>query len=785
MINSTRIETMDKDNVDIQRVFKVIKRHKLLILLTTLLFLIGGAIYNYISTPVYESEATVKVSKERMDLQFTSVIRAMGLDTKASLIDTEIEILKSRNLIDKALESVHYGIRYFTKDGFKNVELYRNSPFEIENLVIKDPLFYGQKFTIKQINSNTYLLKTDESLISKIKDTVLGFIGTVQPKLKYKEVHKFSEKVDNDIFSFVVKKRNDFKNGSYYFYSEPKYRIIQAIDNNLEVFSATKNASVIKLVYDDTDAQRAKDFLDSLTRIYLEQSVNQKTTEASKALSFIEEQLKNVSKKLKESAIKLENFKEENNIVDVGIESDVTLRKLSDLESQLNDITLQENNLKIIYDEFQKGNYSAVSSLTVDFPVLEKMLTDLLTAINKKNDLLVDYTENHPDVIKISAQIDETKRALEDTIESMYESVKEKKKSLEDIIYTQETGLMKLPEKERVLADLKRKYLVNEKTYSYLLEKQAEMSINKAATVSSNKILDYAIMPHRPIKPIKLFVLSASGLLGLIFGLLGAFMRDFFDTKIKTKEDIVQLTKLPVFGVVPYVKEIVSSNKLFVLDDPQSLASEAIRTIRTNLDFIAMPKSKRSKIIVLTSTVPSEGKTTIAANLAAVLGNSEKRTIVLSLDLRKPKLHSLFNLNNKVGMSTILAGKDELKDAIWEHQHIKNLDIITSGPIPPNPSDLIESEKMQEIFDELRKSYDYIIIDSPPVGSVTDAILLMKNSDISLAVFMSEYSEKEYVKNLNEMVQMYGLKHIGLILNGVKLKNMPESFSKYNYVPYK
>ena len=785
MINSTKIETMDRDNVDIQRIFKVIKRHKLLILLTTLLFLAGGAFYNYITTPVYESEATVKVSKERMDLQFTSVIRAMGLDTKASLIDTEIEILKSRNLIDKALESVHYSIRYFTKEGLKNVEMYKNSPFDIQKLVIKDPLFYGQKFVIKQISDDTYLLKTEESFLGKIKDTIMGFIGTVQPKLKYKEVHKFSEKVDNDIFSFVIKKNKDFKNGNYYFYSEPKYRIIQSIDNNLEVFSATKNASVIKLVYDDTNAQRAKDFLDSLTRIYLEQSVNQKTTEASKALAFIEEQLKNVSKKLKESAIKLENFKEENNIVDVGIESDVTLRKLSELESQLNDITLQENNLKIIYDEFQKGNYSAVSSLTVDFPVLEKMLTDLLANINKKNDLLVDYTENHPDVIKITSQIDETKRALEDTIESMYETVKEKKKSLEDIIYTQETGLMKLPEKERILADLKRKYLVNEKTYSYLLEKQAEMSINKAATVSSNKILDYATMPHSPIKPIKLFILSASGLLGLIFGLLGAFMSDFFDTKIKSKEDIIQLTKLPVFGVVPYVKEIISSNKLFVLEDPQSLASEAIRTIRTNLDFIALPKSEKSKIVVLTSTVPSEGKTTIAANLAAILGNSEKRTIVLSLDLRRPKLHSLFNLSNKVGMSTVLAGKDELKDAIWEHQQIKNLDIVTSGPIPPNPSDLIESDRMQDIFEELRKSYDYIIVDSPPVGSVTDAILLMKNADISLAVFMSEYSEKEYVKNLNEMVQMYGLKHIGLILNGVKLKNMPESFSKYNYVPYK
>ncbi len=785
MANSIQLDRIDKSNADVQRVFKVIKRHKLMILLTTLLFLLGGAFYTHMTTPVYESEATIKVSKERLDLQFTSVIRAMGLDTEASLIDTEIEILKSRNLIDKALESVHYNVRYFTKEGLKTVELYKNSPFTVKNLVIKDPIFYGQKFIVEQQSKDTYLLKTDDSFFTTFKRKIASLLGDNTPVLKYKEIHKFGEKIDNDIFSLVIEKNQDFQNGYYYFYSQPKYIIIKNINNNLEVFSATKNAAVIKLVYDDTNAQRAKDFLDSLTRIYLEQSVSQKTSEASKALAFIEEQLKNVSKKLKESAIKLENFKEENNIVDVAIESDVTLRKLSELESQLNDITLQENNLQIIYEEFQKGNYSAISSLTADFPVLEKMLTDLITTINKKNELLVDFTENHPDVLKVTAQIEELKRSLEDTIESMLETTKEKKKSLEDIIYTQETGLMKLPEKERILADLKRKYLVNEKTYSYLLEKQAEMSINKAATVSTNKILDYATMPHQPIKPVKIFVLSASGLLGLIFGLLGAFIRDYLDTKIKTKEDISELTKLPIFGVIPFVKDIAGKNKLFVLSDPQSLASEAMRTVRTNLDFIATENNDKSKVVVITSTVPGEGKTTIAANLAAVLGNSEKRTIILSLDLRRPKLHSIFGISNKSGMSTILAGKDDLKEVIWEHQQIKNLDIVPSGPIPPNPSDLIESRKMEEIFETLRKDYDYIIIDSPPMASVTDAILLMKNADASLIVFRSEYSEKEYVKNLNETVEMYHLKHIGLILNGVKPNNMPESFSKYNYVPYK
>jgi capsular exopolysaccharide synthesis family protein len=218
---------------------------------------------------------------------------------------------------------------------------------------------------------------------------------------------------------------------------------------------------------------------------------------------------------------------------------------------------------------------------------------------------------------------------------------------------------------------------------------------------------------------------------------------------------------------------------MFTIEDQQSVASEALRLIRTNLDFIAT--ESKSKVIVVTSTVPSEGKTTIATNLAAVFGASDKKCIVLSLDMRRPMLHKVFSLTNKIGMSTVLSKSSALKEVIWEHKKINNLDIITSGPIPPNPSELMQAGKIEEIINELREEYDYIVIDSPPMGLVTDSLLLMKQADISLVVFRSEFSEKEYIKSLEEIASSYNINNVGLVLNGVKPKNMSQSFFKYSY----
>ncbi len=762
---------------DFKKVLNVLGKQKALSLLIVFLFLVGGIVYAYFTQPTYETYSTIEVSNDDLDLSLDAVVRGGGLGEDATLIDTEVEIIKSRNLIEKALEKVGYDIRYFQTSGYKEQELYKNSPIEITELKIKSPLYYGTKFIIEPLNDSSYKIYPDQGgFLSGIKKSIASLMGKKIREITYSGKHEFSQKVDNEFFSLVVKKTGFVEGGKYAFISLDKDKAINLVSSNLSVFSLSQNGSIIKMVYQDNSSLRAKEFLDSLVDIYLSQSVDKKTSQASSALTFVDEQLQEVSKKLQNSAVKLENYKEENNLIDIQAESQLTLTNLSEFKTQLSEVKIQDSAFTALYNEFKTGNYGSVSSLSISYPVLGTLLNDLQVAKSERIDLLSIYTELHPDVAQIDEKINDTKMALESAIESISDSIREKKRSLEDTLYMSETKLLKYPEKERELADLQRKYKINERTYEFLLQKQAEMSINKASTVSSNRVLDRAVNEDIARSPNIPMIASASLLLGLIAAMLLALFRDFLDNKIKTREDLASSTKIPFYGVVPYVK---TSEKMFTIDDQQSVASEALRLIRTNLEFIAT--ENKSKVVVVTSTVPSEGKTTIATNLAAVFGMGDKKCIVLSLDMRRPMLHKVFSLTNKVGMSTVLSKNSLLKEVIWEHKKIKNLDIITSGPIPPNPSELMQVGKIEKIINDLRKDYDYIIIDSPPMGMVTDALLLMKQADISLVVFRSEVSEKDFIKSLEDITHSYNIDNVGLVLNAVKPKNMSQSFFKYSY----
>ncbi len=765
------------DATDVKKVLAILGKNKALSLFIVSLFFVGGLFYAYLTPPTYETYSSIEVSNDNLDLSLDSVVRGGNIDNEATLIDTEVEILKSRSLIEKALDNIGSQIRYYTANNYKEVELYKNSPIEISELKVKNPLVYGTKFMVEPINAEKFELYVDHGgMLRSIKKSIMSLFGKRTPEVEYKGVHSFGERIDNNYFSLVINKKENLSGYSYAFVVFNKDRLVDQVSQNLNVFPISKNGSIIKMVYQDSVAQRAKDFLDNLVNKYLEQSIRKKTSKASTALTFVDEQLKEVSKKLQESAVRLENFKEENNLVDIKTESQVTLTNLSQVKAQLADIKVQESAFNALYGEFKTGNYGAVSSLAKDYPVLASLLNDLQQAKSRKIQLLAKFTQEHPDVQKVDEEIDDIRMALESAIESISDSISEKRRSLEDNLYNSETTLLKFPEKERELAALQRKYKVNEQTYEFLLQKQAEMSINKASTVSGNRVLDRAILPTKPVKPNVPIILLTSLLLGFIVSMLVAYIREILDDKIKTREDIVTNTRIPFYGVVPQVR---SADKMFTIEDQQSVASEALRLIRTNLEFI--PTENKSKVVVVSSTVPGEGKTTIATNLAAVFGMSDKKTIVLSLDMRRPMLHRVFGLTNKIGMSTVLSKNNSLKEVIWEHKKIKNLDIITSGPIPPNPSELMQSGKVDKIIEELRKEYDYIIIDAPPMGMVTDALLLMKLADIALIVFRSEYSEKEYLKSLEDMVQSYQIKNVGIVLNSVKPKNMTQSFFKYSY----
>ena len=312
----------------------------------------------------------------------------------------------------------------------------------------------------------------------------------------------------------------------------------------------------------------------------------------------------------------------------------------------------------------------------------------------------------------------------------------------------------------------------------YLTQKLSDLMVERAVAKFERKILERAKADSRPLSPDPVKILLLSLFVGLFGVLLHALLRSFFDTKIKSPEDVRQISDLAFYGMIPYVKNGKSYNKAYVLLEPNSPASEAYRAIRNNLDYLMV--SQEHKVILVTSSVPNEGKTTFSANLAAVLGMGEKQCILLSLDMRRPELHHKFGLSNKKGMSDLLSGRAELDEVTWEHEIYQNFDIVTSGTISPNPAELIASEKMKELIKELRAKYDYIVIDTPPLHLAADATILMQYADITLFVLKSEFSREIYLREIEELNEKLHLKNVGLILNSVKPKyNTSDMFDRH------
>jgi capsular exopolysaccharide synthesis family protein len=398
------------------------------------------------------------------------------------------------------------------------------------------------------------------------------------------------------------------------------------------------------------------------------------------------------------------------------------------------------------------------------------MIKQLQDAIIKKRILREDYTALYPEVRKLTKTIAQLKQLIVSTIKNLNKSIEEHKELLTKSIAKQQKLLNKLPADERMFGQLQRKFAVNEKIYSYLLEKRSETAIIKASTASKNRVIDAALLPKIPVKPKRTLIVLIGTILGLIFGILLAFLRASLDNRIKNEDDIINGTDVPILGSIPHMRRHKDRVKVFL--SPKSAVAESYRTIRTNLQF--MQVKGKPHVIALTSTVGGEGKTTCCINLGGIMSMADKKTIILNLDMRKPVMHEKFGLQNKVGMSNLLSGATSLSNVI-QHTEYENLDIIASGPVPPNPSELIQSDFMEKVLEKLKEIYDVIIMDSPPIGLVTDARTLMHYADTSIYVMRSNYSEKSFLRSINNL-EKEDIGSFAIILNDVKSTN-----SAYGY----
>jgi capsular exopolysaccharide synthesis family protein len=733
------------EEINLKEIIDVILKNKLLILLITFLFLVGAYLVVYFSTPVYKTFGTVEISSGNNANANDQVLQALNLYAGPSNLNTEIEIIKSRSMVLKALNYVNFTKRYFIVHNFKTTEiLSKDFPFEIEIDKIKQFSLIIEPLNIQNAKLILFLNgKKDEKIITFNK-----WVEVSDVKLKIDKKKSFKEE---DQYKVVVLNKVDVAN---------------TIKSKLIVSQVAPKASIIKVSFSDNIPQRDADFINALMKVYIKESVQKKTQQLDQTLKFIDNQLKIISKKLAESELALENFKKKNKVIDIPTEAQSIMQKLNDLQTTLNQIFLQENMIKFIQDKINEAKTtSLISADILNDQVLSDLISQLQQLLLKKQDLLIQYTSKHPAVIQINEQIRILKQMIVNRIENIKQVLEAKKKNIQLMINTYTKMLEKLPQNERKLVDLTRTYQVNEKIYSYLLEKRAATSLAKSSIVSDNRVIDTALVPKYPYKPKKKIILLIGFVLGLIVGVALAILKEFLSTKIKSVDDIKKLTDVAIIGTVPHFKN--TSRILKVFDSPKSAVSEAFRVIRTNIRFLS---PKDTEIITVTSTVSGEGKTTISSNIAGIYAMAGKKTILVNLDLRKPALHKVFGIENRLGLSNVLAGEKSIEEVIQKTDY-ENLSVIPSGPIPPNPGELLQSEKMDEIIEYLNKNYEIVVFDTPPVGLVVDSINILIRSDVNIYIFRANYSKKDFVKVLNDLKQNKNIKGLGIVVNDIKDKN--------------
>ena len=564
---------------------------------------------------------------------------------------------------------------------------------------------------------------------------------------------------------------------------EPNFNAtVNGLRQEIKVSEVGKKTNIINVSYTHTDPVLARDIVNTLVQVYLDQSLSSKTEEASRTVTFIEEQLQGTRSELEQSEKNLQSYKATTGVVKLDTEAEELIKKLSDIEKERAAVILQRKQtefaLTALQEAARKGEIYAPVGFRDD-PQISAMANRLTELAVQKGALISGNTENHPQVKALQSQIDELQRKIQSTYETARRNLGRQEISIEQQIKQYEDKLRTLPATERDLAGLMRFSKVNADIYTFLLQKHEEARIAKASTISNIKVVDPAIIPDNPLKPQKKKNLLLGLLLGLMAGVGAVFFIEYLDDTVKGPEEAQRVIGAPILAIIPFIDSDEEQKSdlhtsLITHLRPKSAIAEAFRSLRTSLHFSAINREKQ--VLIVTSTFPGEGKSTIAANLAITLSQTGARVLVIDGDMRRPSLHSKFKHSKVPGLSELLAG-DVASASLLHDTGIPNLSLITAGTTPPNPAELLGSEKMAELLTVLRAQYDHIIIDAPPVLAVTDAPLLTNRCDLVLVVLETE---RVPVKAAQRMVEM--LTNVRAPVGGIVINDKSNtSMERYGY----
>ncbi len=764
-------QELNEEKIDIRSMLLRYSTYWYFFLLSILFFIFLGFLVNRYTVTEYSVSSTLLIRDDsNTQLGAENLLEGLELFSGKKNLKNEIIILKSYSVTEQIVEELNLGISYFKKGFIISNELFKNSPF-IVTIDSTKLQVTGVKYEIDFINEESFklILKADDKYAyNVIKEK---FDKSKGVNINIKEEYNFGDTITSPLFTFYINKTSFFdidkikkENKKFSFKLHPKRQYAQKLIKDININPINKETSILKLSIKGSNPKKNIEILDKLTEIYIRSGLNEKNIMAVNTINFIDNQLNIIEDSLSFIENQLEEFRLENpnlEIVDKEYGTYFQKQKLDNsLSEQSVNIKYYESLLNYLKDETDINSIVSPTSMGISNPELNNLINQLLLLYSNKGELEITTTKRNPTYQAVLSQIEHTKQTIIENIKNLISSAAIYETDLKNRINLFNSKINKLPEAEKKYIILKRKYQYNEQTAVYLQQKRYEASLAKAGTESDHKVIDAGRLDsQRPIKPRKTLTYFIMLIIAFFVPISIISIRRFFNDTINKKSDIKKSSNVPIIGLIGHSDK---STSLVVPNSTKSIITESFRSLRTNIQYIAANKTK--KIISVTSSIGGEGKTFVTMNLASIFALSNHKTILIGGDLRKPKLHNSFKLDKNQGLSNYLINKSNLEDIITK-TNIKTLDVIASGPIPPNPAELLDSPKMNELLSILNTKYDYVIIDTPPIGLVTDGVIIMQYADANLYIVRHNYSKIKSLSVVNNIFKNKNISNLNIVIN--------------------
>jgi len=768
-----------EENIDVKELLFKYLIHWPWFVGTVVACLIAAWVYLYMSTPVYNISATVLIKDDKKggSAGMLSGLESLGLDGMVSSsqnIDNEIEVLRSKTIVKEVVEDLGLYISYTDEDEFPSRNMYKTSPVQVsltpqEADLLEEPMIV--EMALQPQGSMDVTVKIDDDEYQKHFEKLpavfptdkgtLAFFLTPDSVLSSKRTLEEAtdlEKTTRNITATINR----------------PLTVAKWCCKNMTIEPTSKTTSVAVISLKNSNVQRGKDFINKLLEMYNINTNNDKNEVAQKTAEFINERISIISKELGSTEKDLESFKRGAGITDLTSDAQIALTGSAEYEKKRVENQTQINLLQDLQKYMQNEGYEVLPSN------IGLQDVNLAAAINRYNDVLVERkrllrtsTENNPTIINLDTSISAMKENVQVSLDRVLRGLFITKADLDREANRYSRRISEAPGQEREFVSIARQQEIKAGLYLMLLQKREENAITLAATANNAKIIDEAIADDAPVSPRSKITYLIALILGVGIPVGVIYLLELTKFKIEGRADVEKLTSAPIVGDIPLTDEKLGA--IAVFENQNNLMSETFRNVRTNLQFML---GNDKKVILVTSTVSGEGKSFISGNLAISLSLLGKKVVIVGLDIRKPGLNKVFNISKKEqGITQYLANpENNLMDLVQLSDVSKSLYILPGGTVPPNPTELLARDGLDKAIETLKKNFDYVILDTAPVGMVTDTLLIGRVADLSVYVCRADYTRKNEYTLINELIDGNKLPNLCTVINGLDLKKR-----KYGY----